>query len=991
MPNQYKNKVVYFGDTLIDLSGDTLDASKVLSGYTGHDATGAPFNGSIATKTSSDMTASGATVTAPAGYYASAASKAVASGTAGTPTATKGTVSNHSVSVTPSVTNTTGYITGGTKTGTAVSVSASELVGGTYTVDSSGTKDVTNYASASVPAGTAGTPSASKGTVSNHSVSVTPSVTNTTGWITGSTKTGTAVSVSASELVSGTYSVTSSGTKDVTNYASASVPAGTAGTPTATKGTVSNHSVTVTPSVTNQAGFITGSTISGTGVSVSASELVSGSQTITENGTVNVANLAEVVVNVAGSGGTSEWAVIVSENLHNTSDDVADTYINGSTETAYNGWASSDYIPVKPGKLYLIRSLTSNTDVAGNVYNAFYKQNKSVSVGSFYIPQTRPVTNQTSYSIIKAPSDAYYLRMSQATAKMSITAVYELSNTIFWDYALELGGINSSGDEFGAGDGTYMRTTDYLSTDVAQYMDFVSKGDATGKALFVCYYNANKEFVTRVQTTTGYQIDTSYPYIRLSFYMSSGNDESAYRSWIVWNPPVGSKTITENGIYNAGDDGYYAYSSVTVNVSGGGGSGVQVETGVEGARTSTSSISFTGLKGQPNAFYAMVDDSVTASATATVMAFVYDGQTLHAQTLANQIAYDDSSLSYTYNNGTLTITSNGATIAGGVFYLSYAYGGTSGNIDTKDVQVGSGATSITFTGLDDEPIAWACIFKSNFSTSSGYQRVVYVDYENGDIYGTEMDSGTHNASHWTASYSNGSLTITSNGTNQGGYFHQPGYYQLTYVTGGDSGGGGSANYQTKTVSPTTSQQVITADTGYDALSQVTVNAMPTMTLPSSASGTSSGTSKATITPTSSAQYLNIPTGYNGTAQYYTIAAASGGGANIATATMTNSSNQNTSISFTIPSGRTIKACFCRLTSQIARNSSSRYYYVFDIRWDGTSTAGNQFYMYNGTLTNVTSGYSYAQSGTTVTLASTGSRSAAPGSFYNGGYELVYIY
>lgn len=177
----------------------------------------------ITRRSSSDLTASGATVTVPSGFYESQASKAVASGTAGTPTASKGAVSNHSISVTPSVTNTTGYITGGTKTGTAVTVSASELVSGTYTVDSSGTKDVTNYASASVPNGTAGTPSATKGSVSNHSVSVTPSVTNSTGWITGSTKTGTAVSVSASELVSGTYNITTSGTHNVTNYASASV------------------------------------------------------------------------------------------------------------------------------------------------------------------------------------------------------------------------------------------------------------------------------------------------------------------------------------------------------------------------------------------------------------------------------------------------------------------------------------------------------------------------------------------------------------------------------------------------------------------------------------------------------------------------------------------------------------------------------------------------------------------------------------------------
>ena len=168
---------------------------------------------------STDLTASGATVSVPAGYYASAASKAVASGSAGTPTASKGTVSNHAVSVTPSVTNTTGYISGGTKTGTAVSVSASELVSGTYTVDSSGTKDVTNYASASVASGSA-TASATKGTVSNHSISVTPSVTRTAGWVTAGSANGTAVTVSASELVSGSETKTANGTYDVTNLAS---------------------------------------------------------------------------------------------------------------------------------------------------------------------------------------------------------------------------------------------------------------------------------------------------------------------------------------------------------------------------------------------------------------------------------------------------------------------------------------------------------------------------------------------------------------------------------------------------------------------------------------------------------------------------------------------------------------------------------------------------------------------------------------------------
>ena len=126
------------------------------SGYTGLGtvtvgAISSTYVGSgIDHRDSTDLTASGATVTAPAGYYEEAASKSVVTGSAGTPTASKGTVSNHSISVTPSVTNTTGYITGGTKSGTAVTVSASELVSGTLSVTTNGTKDVTNYASINV-------------------------------------------------------------------------------------------------------------------------------------------------------------------------------------------------------------------------------------------------------------------------------------------------------------------------------------------------------------------------------------------------------------------------------------------------------------------------------------------------------------------------------------------------------------------------------------------------------------------------------------------------------------------------------------------------------------------------------------------------------------------------------------------------------------------------------------------------------------------------
>ena len=125
-------------------------------GYTGLDKvivngiTPSYVGSSISRRSSTDLTVSGATITAPAGYYTNAATKTIVAGSTGTPTAVKGTVSNHTISITPSVTNVTGYITGGTKTGTPVTVSASELVSGSLPITSNNTYDVTQYASAVV-------------------------------------------------------------------------------------------------------------------------------------------------------------------------------------------------------------------------------------------------------------------------------------------------------------------------------------------------------------------------------------------------------------------------------------------------------------------------------------------------------------------------------------------------------------------------------------------------------------------------------------------------------------------------------------------------------------------------------------------------------------------------------------------------------------------------------------------------------------------------
>lgn len=101
-------------------------------------------------------------------------------------------------------------------------------------------------------------------------------------------------------------------------YAIQAVPDGTQGTPTAEKSAVTNHGLTVTPRVTNNAGYIDGGTKTGQAVSVTASELVSGSETKTENGTYDVTNLAQLVVNVQ-SGGTSKNAQVVQGTTRTTS------------------------------------------------------------------------------------------------------------------------------------------------------------------------------------------------------------------------------------------------------------------------------------------------------------------------------------------------------------------------------------------------------------------------------------------------------------------------------------------------------------------------------------------------------------------------------------------------------------------------------------------------------------------------------------------------
>lgn len=319
------NKVVFGNETLIDLTSDTVTASVLAEGYTAHDRSGAPIVGNAPASPSfptftyqrmGEISATNCDKTWEECYNASTNMAylvyndgnvvmqmvgqryALANDSityvffrGGIPVSSLIYYSDGSIVYTnssPTVT-TTNITSNGTYTAPTNTV-WDEV---TVTVSGGGSPSLQTKTKSYTPTESAQTETvtADSGYDGLSSVSVSVGAISNTYVGTGITRRSSSDLTSSGATVtvpSGYYSA----------QASKSVASGTAGTPTATKGTVSNHSISVTPKVTNTAGYISGGTKTGTAVTVSASELVSGSQTITSNQTVDVTNLASVVVAV---------------------------------------------------------------------------------------------------------------------------------------------------------------------------------------------------------------------------------------------------------------------------------------------------------------------------------------------------------------------------------------------------------------------------------------------------------------------------------------------------------------------------------------------------------------------------------------------------------------------------------------------------------------------------------------------------------------------
>ena len=140
------SKIILNGETLMDVTSDTVAAGSLLSGKTATKNDGTKVTGNIASKTASDLTASGATVTAAAGYYSSAVSKSVATGSAFPPAVT--ITKNPTISINTSGVVTATYTGSSSITPTVTSGYVSKGTAGTVSTTGTSTYQLTSKAAA---------------------------------------------------------------------------------------------------------------------------------------------------------------------------------------------------------------------------------------------------------------------------------------------------------------------------------------------------------------------------------------------------------------------------------------------------------------------------------------------------------------------------------------------------------------------------------------------------------------------------------------------------------------------------------------------------------------------------------------------------------------------------------------------------------------------------------------------------------------------------
>ena len=139
------------------------------------------------------------------------------------------------------------------------------------------------------------------------------------------------------------------------------------------------------------------------------------------------------LVDVSG-GGSGGMKLSTGTNLIDTSQFIANKYLEDGVETTYNGWSITNYIPVIANKWYLIYSGSANEGFSER-YSAYYDTNKNYIENFLSAGSAQPkyldlsLAQQGMVNLLKSKHTGY-LRLSHKTATVTGFGFYELDGDL---------------------------------------------------------------------------------------------------------------------------------------------------------------------------------------------------------------------------------------------------------------------------------------------------------------------------------------------------------------------------------------------------------------------------------------------------------------------------------------------------------------------------------------------------------------------------------
>ena len=127
----------------------------------------------------------------------------------------------------------------------------------------------------------------------------------------------------------------------------------------------------------------------------------------------------DIVVTATGGGSVSEPSTISGINLHNKETDIPNTYLSGATVIAYNGWKTTDFIPVEEGKFYFVYSTSAFDSKYCSKFDANKENAKAISGTINFTDKNKPLFIQG--------HDGYF-RFSGANSQIDALEFYEVIN-----------------------------------------------------------------------------------------------------------------------------------------------------------------------------------------------------------------------------------------------------------------------------------------------------------------------------------------------------------------------------------------------------------------------------------------------------------------------------------------------------------------------------------------------------------------------------------